>query len=952
VDGPGRDVESTLLGMARELVAQVRAEPASGVRAGLGDSLERDLGLDSLSRVELLLRAQRAFGVDLPQDTLERAETLRDLAAAIEAARARAAGRRSAAGGVPAAVGRPAQGPAGGAPAAGRAGALPESASTLLEVLDWYVEREPARPPVTLLDDDGEHAVSHAAMSQAARRVAAGLQHRGLRPRQTVAIMLPTSREYFFVYLGILLAGGVPVPIYPPARLAQIEEHVRRHARILGNARAAILVTVPQARAVARLLQAHVPSLSHVVSAGELLEGDGAPVPVAVAADDTAFIQYTSGSTGDPKGVVLTHANLLANLRAMGPPLDLQPDDVFVSWLPLYHDMGLIGAWLGTLYYGVPLFVMSPLAFLSRPVRWLRAIQAHRGTLSAAPNFAYELCATRIDDTELEGLDLSSWRLALNGAEAVLPETLARFRDRFAPLGLRSGVLTPVYGLAECSVGLAFPPPGRGPRIDAVRRDPFSASGQALPAPPDDPHSLRFVSCGRAIPGHALRIVDAHGQPLPERLEGRIEFRGPSATAGYLDNPAATARLIRDGWLDTGDRGYLADGEVYLTGREKDIVIRGGRNIYPHEVEEAVGEVEGVRKGCVAAFGSPDPASGTERLVVLAETRVQGQEARERLRAGIAERVLGVLGEPADAIVLAPPHAVLKTSSGKVRRSACREAFETGALAATGGAARWQFMRLGLGAAAALAARVPARLGQAAFGAWSWGLLALFAPPTLALALLAGSPRRAWAVSRASARAFLWLAGARLRVDGLERLPRDQPCVIVANHASYLDGMVLMAALPRQVVFVAKAELRPQRIAGSYLAAIGAEFVERFTAAQSVADAQRLEASARAGRSLMFFPEGTFTQVAGVRPFRLGAFAVAAAVGVPVVPVAIRGARAALPAGTWWPRPARISVEICEPIAPRGAAQASTDTFAASVALRDAARARIVADSGEPDLAG
>jgi len=949
--------ERTLVDTARALVAQLRGETGEATRVGLSDSLERDLGLDSLARMELLMRVQRAFGVDLPQRTLERSETLADIADAL--ARARASREGPAPAGRPGTEvvsppGAPARGRAPGAvgPAAGETDAEalepPEQARTLLEVLDWHLGRHPRRTQITLLEDERATAVDYETLARMSERAAAGLQRLGLAPRETVAIMLPTSLEYFYVYLGILRAGAVPVPIYPPARLTQIEEHVRRHARILANARAAVMVTVPEARPVARLLQAQVPALREIVGADDLLAAAEPPAPVALDAGDVAFVQYTSGSTGDPKGVVLTHANLLANIRAMGPALGVRAGDVFVSWLPLYHDMGLIGAWLGTLYFGLPLVVMSPLAFLARPVRWLRAIHAYGGTLSAAPNFAYELCASKIDDAELEGLDLSRWRIAANGAEAVLPDTLARFGERFAPYGLRREALTPVYGLAECSVGLAFPPQGRGPRVDVVAREAFARSGQALPASADEPNPLRFVACGRAIPGHGIRVVDEQEHPLAERLEGRVEFRGPSATAGYLDNPKATAQLIRDGWLDTGDRGYLADGELFLTGRVKDIVIRGGRNIYPHEVEEAVSEVDGVRKGCVAVFGSPEPASGTERLVVLAETRLGAADARERLRAAITERVLAALGEPPDAVVLAPPHTVLKTSSGKVRRSACRELFESGRVGARQHGGRWQMARLALEALLPTARRVLGRAGRVAFGAWVWLVFWLLAPAVWTASVLARRHERAWAISRAGARALLRLAGIPLETTGLEHLPREGPCVLVANHSSYADGIVVVAALPRPCVFVAKRELRGQAIAGRYLSSLGARYVERFAAEESVRDAQLLRGVVEEGRPLFFFPEGTFTRVAGLRAFRLGAFVVAADTGAPVVPVAIHGTRALLPEGSWLPRRARLRVSVG---APRVAPADAGDAFAAALAMRDSARAFITEQCGEADLA-
>lgn len=927
---PVSEPASALLDIVRALFAELHRQsgPARPIR--LDSSLDQELGFDSLARVELILRIQRAFGIDLPQDTLARAETPRDL---LEAIRKRTSGpaRRAP---------RPSVTPLESA----REEAT--EAATLLDVIDWHVRRQPDRIQIVHLSEQGEQPITGRNLTEASERVAAGLQQRGLEAGQSVAIMLPTCPEYFPVYVGILLAGGIPVPIYPPAHLAQVEEHVRRHVGILCNAQAVLLVTTPEARAVAWLLRVHVPSLRKVVSAQELLQSRDSLTPVPVAEEDVAFIQYTSGSTGDPKGVVLTHANLLANIRAMGQAIGLRPDDVFVSWLPLYHDMGLIGAWLGTLYFGIPLVVMSPLAFLAKPVRWLQAIQVYRGTLSAAPNFAYELCVKKIADEELAGLDLSSWRLAFNGAETVLPETLTRFGRRFAPYGFHSEALTPVYGLAECSVGLAFPPSGRGPLVDRVQRASLTYTGCAVPAASDEVSALSFVSCGRPLPGHELRIVDASGHEVDERQEGRLEFRGASATRGYFNNPQAMSLLFRDGWLDSGDRGYLAGGEVFLTGRVKDIVIRGGRNIYPHEVEEVVGEIPGVRKGCVVVFGSPDPASGTERLVVLAETRERGLREQQQLREAITATVVEVLGEPADQVVLAPPRTILKTSSGKLRRAATRALFESGLAGEHKRAGWWQVASLAVGAVIPQLQRWVTRAAYGGFAAWALAVFCLVAPVVWLMTFFTPRPSWAWAVSRAGARLLLWLTGTPFTVSGLEHVPRGKPSVLVANHASYLDGMVLVAALPESLGFVAKRELLEQFIPRVYLRRLGTEFVERFAAHESVQDARRLEVALRAGRGLVFFPEGTFTRLPGLMPFRMGAFIVAANTGVPVVPVAICGTRSILRDGQWWPRRGAITITFGAPLLP---AADALEGFAGAVVLRDAARAHIVRHCGEPD---
>ena len=946
-----RSPADRLVGVVEETLRDLRRGPERGRRITLDSSLDRDLGLDSLARVELFLRAEHAFDVTLPDDLLQGAGTLRDLLQAIEMERGsatkRSALRPSARARTPPpkspAVGSPPQGELRGE---GELRAEPDEAATLLEVLEWHVARHGERTHVVVLHDEREEEISYAKLHREAAAIAAGLQHRGLQARQTVAIMLPTSPEYFYTYFGILLAGGIPVPIYPPARLSQIEEHVRRHARILANAQASVLVTVHEVIAVARLLEAHVPSVRQIVTPETLSRTRGPPPAAVVETHDIAFIQYTSGSTGNPKGVVLTHANLLANIRAMAPALEVTERDVFVSWLPLYHDMGLIGAWLASLYCGFKLVIMSPLAFLARPERWLQAIHRFGGTMSAGPNFAYELCIKRLEASHLEGIDLSSWRLAFNGAEAVRPDTVARFAERLAPHGFRPDAMTPVYGLAETSLGLLFPPLRRGPIIDRVIQDDFTSRREATPAREDDPRPLRFVSCGRPLPGHEVRIVDELDLEVGERVEGRLQFRGPSATSGYFRNPEETRRLFHGDWLDSGDKAYFADGEFYVTGRVKDIVIRGGRNIYPEALEEAVGALPGVRKGCVAVFGTKDAQAGTERLVVLAETRETDAAVREALRESIGRASVEMLGEPPDDIVLAPPHTVLKTSSGKIRRSASRELYEGGHVGAASRAVWWQIARLTFsGLVAELRDWINVARGLV-YGIYVALAFVLVGPATWLVTAFTRDERSAWRIGHRAARLFFRLIRIPLVVRGLENIPRGSPNVLVANHASFLDGLVIAAAIPEPYAFVAKRELRDHFVTRIFLERLGTRFVERFAAQQSVEDARRLANEAVCGKPLAFFPEGTFTRVAGLLPFRLGAFTAALQARVPVVPVAIRGSRAILREGQWIPRRGALVVTIGAPIAPPD----EGESFNAAVSLSEAARAHILAHCAEPDL--
>ena len=911
------------------LVRKLHPRRAAKIRVRLDSRLDRDLGLDSLGRVELLFRLEHAFRVRLSETLLGRAETLRDLTEAISKAEASPAGRAAPS---PALEALP--------PAA-----VPEDARTLTEALDWHAAAHPDRPHVVLagLDED-ETVVTYGDLAESAREVGCALRRRGLEPGDRVAIMLPTGAAFFQAFFGALYAGGIPVPIYPPLRRAQIEEHLRRQARILQNAGPAVLIAEAETRQVSGLLRAQVSSLTSVESV-EALRAEGyGRLPSGFPPDATALIQYTSGSTGDPKGVVLSHANLMSNIRAMGEVIEAGASDVFVSWLPLYHDMGLIGAWLGSLYYGALAVIMSPLSFLARPERWFQAIHRHRGTLSAAPNFAFELCLRRIDDSSIEGLDLSSLRFVANGAEPVSPETLRRFTDRFAKFGFRPEAMAPVYGLAENSVGLAFPPLGRAPVIDRVRRQPLAESGEAIPAGSDDRDAAEFAASGRPLPGHEVRLVDETRREVGERHQGRLQFRGASATRGYFENEAKTRELFDGQWLDSGDLAYIAGGDVFITGRSKDIVIRAGRNIYPQEVEEAVGALEGVRKGCVAVFGSLEPASGTERLVVLAETRKTRPADLEALRGRVVETTLEILEDPPDEIVLAPPRTVPKTSSGKLRRSAARELYESGGIGGKPRALWLQVLRLTLASVIPRARRRLHILRELAFAGWWWGIVGIAVGIVWPLVMIAPSQRRRWTILHHCARWTLPLAGTRLSVEGLEHLPADG-AIVVSNHASYLDGAVLAAALPSPLAFVAKRELAGQFFAGNFLRRIAAIFVERSDPAASVEDTDMILTAVGAGHRPLFFAEGTLMRSPGLMPFHLGAFVIAARTMTPVVPVTITGTRSILRGDQWFPRRGSVRLVVDPAITPDG------KDFDAAVRLRDAARAKILERCGEPDLA-
>ncbi|MGD9501693.1 MAG: AMP-binding protein [Methyloceanibacter sp.] len=892
--------------------------------AGLTGSLERDWGFDSLTRAELLLRIERAFQVRLPDTLLGEAETLEDL--------------------LPALAGAPALPSIDLAQAEtveeGAVEAAPADLKTLTEVLDWHVNQHGDRVHVTLWQDVGaETRLTYRELAEGARIAAKGFVRAGLEPGERVAIMLPTSFEFFAAFFGVLYAGGVPVPIYPPVRPSQLEEHLNRQAGILRNAGAAFLVAPPAASAIARLVKLQVESLRDVVSVEALREsagGEGAQAPPAA----TALIQYTSGSTGDPKGVVLTHGNLLANIRAMGSAMDASPRDVFVSWLPLYHDMGLIGAWLGSLYYAAPLIVMSPLTFLVRPEQWLWAIHRHRATLSASPNFGYGLCLNRIADEAIAGIDLSSLRMVFNGAEAVSPDTVRKFTARFAKHGFKPEALVPVYGLAENAVGLSFPTRVRAPVIDRVDRAGLSERARAVPAAPGDPNALELVACGSPLPGHEIRIIGPTGE-VGEREEGRLQFRGPSATKGYFDNPAKTRELYDGDWLNSGDRAYIAAGDVFITGRSKDIIIRAGRNIYPTEIEEAAGEVPGIRKGCVVAFGSQDLARGTERLILLAETRQTEAASLAALRQRVEDTVTPLLDTAPDEVVIVPPGTIPKTSSGKLRRTAARELFEQGRLLERPQAPWRQMLRFGLAGVKQQLVRARRLSGEYLYAAWWWFVIVILgAFLFVAVPLTPGQGRR-WALVHATAKATLGLMGIRLETEGA--WPQERNVIIAANHASYLDALVLAAAVPGEPAFIAKKELEGQFFAGTFLRRLGTLFVDRTDPEGGVEDTNKALQAAREGRMLVFLPEGTFTRAPGLLPFRLGAFVIAARENLKVLPVTLKGTRSILRSGQWFPRRGSVSISVGRLAVPDG------QDFAAAIRLKDKVRAEILGRCGEPD---
>jgi acyl-CoA synthetase (AMP-forming)/AMP-acid ligase II len=505
-----------------------------------------------------------------------------------------------------------------------------------------------------------------------ALRAAGALAEAGVRPGDRVAIVVPTDPVFFDAFFGAQLCGAVPVPLYPPVRLGRLGEYFDRTAAMLRAVDAVALVADRRVRRVLGQVVARWRPRLGVLDAEDLAKGH-ARAPADVRPGDLAMVQFSSGTTADPKPVALTHEQTLANCDAIVDVIlrHLPADEVShggASWLPLYHDMGLIGCVFPALTHPAALTLMPPEAFLARPALWLRTIARYGATVSPAPDFAYALCAARVADAELDGCDLSCWRLALDGAEPISPRTLRTFAARFARFGLRPEALTPVYGLSEAALAVTFSDPARPPRtlrvdrgVLAAGRTQFSESSQAA----------EVVSVGRPLRGFDVEVRRPDGMPAREGIVGRVWVRGPSVMAGYLGRPE---RPVVDGWLDTGDQGFVRGGELYVTGRAKDVIILRGRNHAPQDVERAIDEVAGVRPGCAAAVGAIDEEG--EHLLLFVEARDPHPGLDDACRAAVR----AATGLDPYLVFVLPPGTLPRTSSGKIRRGETLRRWREGTL--------------------------------------------------------------------------------------------------------------------------------------------------------------------------------------------------------------------------------------------------------------------------------
>lgn len=542
---------------------------------------------------------------------------------------------------------------------------------TLTERIEVAATRD---AKVTFINGDDHQTVPWAQIHEEAKAMAAALQEAGIEPGDHVAVLGPTTRPLVTLIQAAWFAGAAIVVLPLPMRLASIEEFVAQtRARVL-RADTKLLVidsqldafVEPEAGDPARLV------LEDLAARGAEL-GASSLKPIVPDPDRLAILQFTSGSTSEPKGVMLPHRVVCANLDGLTQTGRLQEDDVFVSWLPLYHDMGLVGL-LGTpMTFGRDLVLGAPQDFTARPARWMEWLSAYGGTVTAGPNFAWAL-ATRALKRGGD-YDLSRLRIALNGAEPIDADSVRAFVAEAEKHHMRPGAVFPAFGMAELAIAGTFPAPLAGLQTDRVDLQVLESERLATPVPEGHERAKEYALLGTPIPGLEMRIVDpTDGRVLQDREVGELQIRGTSVTTGYYQNPEATALLFRDGWLCTGDLAYLLDGQLVICGRIKDVIIVGGRNIFPEDVERAAAHIEGVRAGNVIAFGVAG-RGGNEAMVVVAET--SATDGLDDVRKNVHDVAKRVTGLPPQDVVLVLPGALPKTSSGKLQRSLCRERYQT-----------------------------------------------------------------------------------------------------------------------------------------------------------------------------------------------------------------------------------------------------------------------------------
>lgn len=565
---------------------------------------------------------------------------------------------------------------------------MPETA---YQILKAFYQQDPDRVCIYLQQaGQPDCPITYGDLIQTAAGWAQYYQDEGIPPGEVIILILQHGVDLIGAFWGAVLHGAIPSIMPFLTEKLQPDQYRKDLTALIGVTRPAALVTYPafemEVQAAVdgsgrdKQAESAVPavllsgSVQKVESPDFEQMGGGQRGP-----DDIVFLQHSSGTTGLKKGVAISHRALLNQLESYRQAIHLTRDDVIVSWLPLYHDMGLIAGFLMPVLEGVPLVLMSPFDWVKAPYRLMQAVTRYRGTLTWLPNFAYNFCAMKIRDSQLQGVDLSSWRAVINCSEPMYYNSFRMFEERFKPYGLRPGALATSYAMAENVFGVTQGGIDAPVTVDEVDVITLQTEREARPAEAGRP-SVKMLSCGRPIPGTQVRVLDEQGRPLPERRVGELAVHSNCMLTGYYNRPDATEQAFSDGWYLTGDYGYIADGEVYVTGRKKDLIIVGGRNVFPQDLETLASETPGVHPGRVAAFGIFNEATGTEEVALVAEVDLSEEELADDEKRQALEDAIRLAVNRGSAISLryiklVGPNWMIKTSSGKTSRAANREKF-------------------------------------------------------------------------------------------------------------------------------------------------------------------------------------------------------------------------------------------------------------------------------------
>jgi acyl-CoA synthetase (AMP-forming)/AMP-acid ligase II len=551
---------------------------------------------------------------------------------------------------------------------------------TLIHPVIQHARHSPDATTLIMINQDGsEKVIAAREFDQQASAFALTLQRFDVGPEDLVILVLKHSEVLLSAFWGALYLGAIP-SIFPfLTEKLDPELYQQRVKMLVMNEGARAVITFPEFKDdLAELLSeagCQVISTDEVANLAEV-GGNGSGLWQDPSGEKIAFLQHSSGTTGLQKGVALSHRAVLNQIESYRQSIELNDEDVIVSWLPLYHDMGLIAGFVLPIVTGVPLVLMSPFHWIRDPKILLRAIDKHKGTLCWLPNFAYNHMARVARPSALEGLDLSTWRAAINCSEPVYDQSHRVLLDKLAPYGFREETLSVSYAMAENTFAVTQTRIGQPPRLDWIQIAPLQESGEAIPAEEEETGAVAMVSCGKAIHGTEIEIVDPDREKLPDRRVGEIRLRSNCMLTEYYKRPGITAEAIVDGWYHTGDMGYIVDGELYITGRKKDLIIVGGKNIYPQDLEAIANHIPGIYPGRAVAFGLLDERIGSEVIVMVAELKpdLDGlipSEIERHLRQQIVAQTEVALAD----VRLVEGRWVIKTSSGKIGRADNRDKY-------------------------------------------------------------------------------------------------------------------------------------------------------------------------------------------------------------------------------------------------------------------------------------